>query len=235
MACFMALWAAISTMAGVTRDFKGLLLARFFLGVAEAPFYPGALYILSIFYTRKEIATRMSILFTGNICGTAFSGLIAIGVFKMEGIAGLAGWRWLFILQGVMTFVLAIASAFILPDEPRNTWWLSESERELAHERVAADPVEIRENTSMLAGLREAVTDSRLWVFVLMQHFHMAASNFKNFFPTIVETLGFGRNATLALTCPPYIVSGIVAILWAANSGKHPQHHRPPFSLYSRR
>lgn len=53
-----------------------------------------------------------------------------------------------------------------------------------------------------------------------MQHFHMAASNFKNFFPTIVETMGYGRDTTLALTCPPYIVSGLIAIAYAASSGK---------------
>lgn len=216
----MALWAVVSTLTAICHDFKGLVLTRFFLGVTEAPFYPGALYVLSIFYTKKEIATRISILFTANICGTAFAGLIAIGVFEMSGVAGLAGWRWLFILQGIITFVISIGSAFILPDEPRNTKWLTEEERQLAHDRIAADTVQIRTNTTTWAGLLDACKDPRLWVLVFMQHFHMAASNFKNFFPTIVGTLGFDRNTTLALTCPPYIVSGIVCIAWAANSGK---------------
>ncbi|RSL60116.1 hypothetical protein CEP53_005558 [Fusarium sp. AF-6] len=216
----MALWAVVSTLTAIAKDFKGLLLTRFFLGITEAPFYPGALYMLSIFYTRKEIATRISILFTANICGTAFAGLIAIGVFQMSGVARLSGWRWLFILQGIITFVLSVASAWILPDEPINTRWLSEQERELAHSRVAADTVQIRTNTTTWAGLTDTCRDPRLWVLILMQHFHMAASNFKNFFPTIVGTLGFGRNATLALTCPPYIISGIVCIAWAANSGR---------------
>lgn len=215
----MYLWAVVSTLTGITKDFKSLLLTRFFLGVTEAPFYPGALYMLSIFYTKKEIATRISILFSANICGTAFTGLIAIGVFKMEGIAGLAGWRWLFILQGIITFVISVAAAFILPDEPLNTRWLSPEERRLAHDRVAEDTVQIRENTTTWSGLIEAAKDPSLWVLVLMQHFHMAASNFKNFFPTIVGTLGFDRTVTLALTCPPYIVSGLVAIAWAASSG----------------
>ncbi|KAH7001142.1 major facilitator superfamily domain-containing protein [Ilyonectria destructans] len=216
----MTLWAVVSTLTAVAKDFKGLLLTRFFLGVTEAPFYPGALYILSIFYTRKEIATRISILFTANICGTAFAGLIAIGVFQMGGVAGLSGWRWLFILQGIITFIISILSAWILPDEPINTRWLSEEERKLAHARVAMDTVQIKTNTTTWAGLIEALRDPRLWVLIFMQHFHMAASNFKNFFPTIVGTLGFGRNATLALTCPPYIISGIVCIAWAANSGR---------------
>lgn len=219
MSVAMALWAIVSTMTAVTHDYKGLLLTRFFLGVTEAPFYPGALYMLSIFYTRKEIATRISILFTGNICGTAFSGLIAIGVFKMGGTAGLSGWRWLFIIQGVVTFVLAVISGFILPDEPINTRWLSPEERDLAHRRVGEDTVLLKANTTTFTGLLEALRDPKLWVLVFMQHTHMAASNYKNFFPTIIESLGFGRNATLALTCPPYIIAGVVSIAWAANSG----------------
>lgn len=66
MGTAMALWAIVSTLTAITKDFKGLLLTRLFLGVTEAPFYPGALYMLSLFYTRKEIATRISILFTGK-------------------------------------------------------------------------------------------------------------------------------------------------------------------------
>ncbi|KAJ4203142.1 hypothetical protein NW767_005251 [Fusarium falciforme] len=220
MASFMALWAVVSTLTAIAKDFKGLLLTRFFLGVVEAPFYPGALYMLSMFYNRNEIATRISILFTANICGTAFAGLIAIGVFKMSGIAGLAGWRWLFILQGIITFIVSIVSVFILPDEPQNTRWLSQEERSLAASRIAEDTVRLKANTSTWAGLVEALRDPNLWVLIFVQHLHLAASNFKNFFPTIVETLGFSRNVTLALTCPPYLVSGVISIAWAASSGK---------------
>src|SRR5437667_11550371 len=93
MSVWMAIWAIISALTALARDFKGLLLTRFFLGVAEAPYYPGALYMLSIFYTRKEIATRISILYTGNILATAFAGLIAAGIYSgMSGTAGLKGW-----------------------------------------------------------------------------------------------------------------------------------------------
>lgn len=220
MAGAMAVWAVVSTLTAITHDFKGLLLTRFFLGVTEAPFYPGALYMLSIFYDRQEIATRISILFTANICGTAFAGLIAIGVFEMSGMGGLSGWRWLFIIQGVITFVLAVLSAFVLPNEPHNTWWLTPEEKTMAHNRIAEDTVKLKANTTTWAGLIDALRDKNLWILMFTQHLHMSASNFKNFFPTIVGTLGFNRNITLALTCPPYIISGIISIGWAASSGE---------------
>jgi MFS family permease len=88
-------WAVISVCTAFSKNFVGLLLTRFFLGVVEAPYYPGALFILSQFYTRTEIATRISILYTGNILATAFAGLIALGIFEgLEGRLGYAGWQW---------------------------------------------------------------------------------------------------------------------------------------------
>ena len=173
-----------------------------------------------IFYTRKEVAMRIAILYTANVCGSAFSGLIAVGIFKMDGVAGQTGWRWLFIIQGIVTFVISLMSAFILPDEPLNTKWLSNEERQLAHHRVARETVEGADGTSTWAGLKEACKDYKIWLFLLEGHITFASTNFKNFFPTIVSTLGYSQTATLGLICPPYIIAGIISILWSWNSGE---------------
>lgn len=149
MAGAMAVWAIISGLTAVSHNYIGLLMTRFFLGISEAPYYPGALYLLSIFYTRKEIATRISILYTGNILATAFAGLIAAGIFAgMDDVAGLAGWQWLFIIQGAVTFVIAVAAAFVLPDDPLKTRWLTPEERQLANDRIVADTVGAKHQTT---------------------------------------------------------------------------------------
>jgi len=175
--------------------------------------------LVSIFYTRKEIATRISILYSGNILASSFAGLIALGVFKLDGARGLSGWRWLFIIQGVATFVIAVAACFVLPDEPMTTWWLNQEERQMAYDRVARDTVGHSADVSLFAGLKEAVCDPKVWVFVYMQHLHIATNGFKNFMPTIVDTLGFSMSTTLILTCPPYLIAGILSICWATSSG----------------
>jgi MFS family permease len=178
----MMLWAVVSALTAVTKDFVGLLLVRFFLGLTEAPYYPGAVYILSIFYNRKEVATRIAILYTGNILATAFAGLIAAGVFHgMDGSMGLAGWKWLFILQGVVTFVIAVVGYFVLPDFPSTTRWLTPEERELAHNRMELDTVGNKGTTSTMNGLKQAVRDPMVWIFAMMAHMHLAANGFKNF------------------------------------------------------
>lgn len=223
MATFMVLWAIASTLTGISRNFTDLAITRFFIGVLEAPFYPGALYMLSLFYTKKELATRISVLFTGNVCGTAFAGLIAIGVFKLDGRAGLEGWRWLFIIQGLLTFMVALLSLFVLPDEPLRTKWLDEHQRQLAHSRVQEQVVELKDDAGPWVGLKDAITDYKVWLLVLMEHLNMASVNYKNFFPTVVGTLGFNRTITLALTCPPYLIAACITIATSWSSGKLPQ------------
>ncbi|KFA71108.1 hypothetical protein S40288_04492 [Stachybotrys chartarum IBT 40288] len=90
LSCCMIAWAAVSGATASVHNYKGLVACRFFLGFVEAPFYPGALYLLSIYYTRKELATRISILYTGQVVSTGCSGLIAAATFST-----LDGTRWL--------------------------------------------------------------------------------------------------------------------------------------------
>ncbi|KAK8912511.1 MFS transporter prlL [Metarhizium anisopliae] len=215
MALSMMLWAIVSAMTALASNYIGLVLIRFFLGLTEAPFYPGAIYLLSIFYNRKEVATRIAILYTGNILATAFAGLIAAGVFHgMDGLAGIAGWKWLFILQGIVTFLVACIGYFCLPDFPSTTRWLNEEERRLAHERIELDTVANQGSTDTLKGLKQALADPLVWVFSFMAHMHLAANGFKNF------TLGLSRTLTLVLTCPPYLIAGAVTIAVSWSSGK---------------
>ncbi|KAL2872994.1 hypothetical protein SGCOL_011869 [Colletotrichum sp. CLE4] len=190
--------------------------------MAEAPFYPGALYMLSMFYTRKEIATRMAIFYTGNMLASAFSGLIAPGIFAgLDGKHELAGWQWLFIIQGAVSIGVALAAFYFLPDAPLQTRWLSHEQRQMAHQRIFDDTTDRREGgTSVWKGLREACTDWRTWLFCLMDNLHLSANGFKNFLPSVVETLNYNTTITLVLTCPPYILAGIMSIVVSHSSGR---------------
>lgn len=221
MGICMLIWAVVSACTAVTHNYTGLVLVRFFLGVAEAPYYPGALYLLSLFYTRKEIATRISILYSGNILATSFSGLIAAATFEtLDNVHGLAGWRWLFIIEGSVTAGVAILSMYLLPDKPLTTRWLTPLERDLAHDRIIRDTVGISRDKGARAGFSQAIRDPRLYLLCFMQNMHLSACSFNNFFPTVVGSLGFNDTITLVLTCPPYLVSGFVGIMVGISSGK---------------
>jgi MFS family permease len=90
----MAVWGAISAIMASVQNFAGLLVARIFIGIVEAIFFPGALYFMSLFYNKKQYALRTAILYSGSQLGNAFGGLFAIGILRLDGAHGLAGWRW---------------------------------------------------------------------------------------------------------------------------------------------
>lgn len=110
---------------------------------------------------------------------------------------------------------------FTLPDAPLKTRWLTPEQRQLAHNRIVKDTTGRREGTSVWTGLKEAASDWRTWMFCLMDNLHLSANGFKNFLPTVIDTLGYNTTATLALTAPPYIFSGFVSIAVSWSSGRY--------------
>ncbi len=79
---------------GIVKSFGGLVAARFCLGIAEAGFFPAATFLLTLWYRRFELQSRMVMFYAGSCMAGAFSGLLAFGISYMDGVAGLAGWRW---------------------------------------------------------------------------------------------------------------------------------------------
>ncbi|KAJ6012643.1 hypothetical protein N7522_002998 [Penicillium canescens] len=210
----MAIWGLLSALAGVVHNAGGLYAVRFLLGFVEAAFYPGALFLISSWYTRKELGYRSAILFSGSQVGSAFSGLIAAGIQSgLDGARGMESWRWIFIIEGSITVFFALVAFFVLPDYPSNTRWLSSKERAVAEWRLIRDAGQVDEdNEGWSYGFSRAFTDWRLYVFALIFLCIQVASATSNFFPSVVETLGYNHVDTLLLTVPPYMVSLVVTV-----------------------
>jgi MFS family permease len=86
------------TLMGLVQSYKGLLVARFFLGVTESGLFPGVAYYITMWYCRHEAQLRQALFFSAASIAGAFSGLLAYGIAHMDGVGNLAGWRWIFIL-----------------------------------------------------------------------------------------------------------------------------------------
>ena len=100
----MLVWGTISAATAACKSFGGLLACRFVLGFVEAAYFPGCLYLLLSWYTRKELTKRTAFLYSGSVLSGAFSGLIAAGITKnLGGKMNIAAWQWLFIIEGVIT------------------------------------------------------------------------------------------------------------------------------------
>ncbi|KAK9437212.1 MFS transporter prlL [Metarhizium brunneum] len=221
LASAIVLWGVVSTCNAAAGSFVHLIVIRFFLGFAEAPFFPGAIFLMSSWYTRAELTRRVAWLYTGNSLANMFGGLISFGVLRdLNGVHGIAGWRWLFIVEGVATIGVGIMSAFILPDYPQTTRWLSDEERAFASWRLLADINEMDDgkSTTVWQGLKLALKDYRLYLFILLAHMSLLSQTFQYFFPSIVQTLGYDPLITLLLTVPAWFATFLVSITvnWTA-------------------
>lgn len=93
-------WGIVSTLMGIVHNFGGLIACRLLLGLFEGGLFPGLTVYLTLFYTKKELALRIGYLFVSSALAGACGGLLAYGIGFMDGVAGLSGWRWIFILEG---------------------------------------------------------------------------------------------------------------------------------------
>ena len=117
----------------------------------------------------------------------------------------------MFILEGIITVIIAFASFFILPNFPRTTTWLTEEERQLAtyrlQEDIGEDDWTSAESQTFFHGLKLALMDIKTWVLTILLLSIVSSASVTNFFPTVVKTLGYGNIHTLLLTAPPYVLA----------------------------
>ena len=133
------MFGILLTLHGVVSSYAGLVVLRVLMGIFEAGIYPASYYLMSMWYKRREAQKRFSFFFAGCSLAGAFGGLIASGIGHIDGVGGYRAWRWIFILEGLMTVVIAVVSFFTVSDFPELAKWLSDDERKLVVQRLAAD------------------------------------------------------------------------------------------------
>ncbi|TVY91249.1 MFS transporter [Lachnellula willkommii] len=201
-------WGTISTCAAATHNFAGIFVVRFLLGFAESPFFAGALLLVSSWYKPSEIAPRVALMYCGNTVANGFGGLLAAGILDgLDGARGIEGWRWLFIIEGAGTVLIGILAFLLMPDFPDSPGnkWLTEQERRFAVYRIAST-VNGEEDSvgGIKQGLKDTVTDVKVWMLCFIQICLLSSQTWTYFFPSIVKTLGYSRTISLLLTAPVY-------------------------------
>ena len=225
----MAAWGVVSACMAAVHSYPGLLLARFFIGFVEAVFFPGALYYLSLFYNRQQYALRAAILYSGSQLGNAFGGLFAIAILQLDGAHGIAGWRWLFIVEGALTVGIALIFACILPNSPRGVRGLTETEKDWQQWNYEKDQGQSDDGKEIGPGkgFKLALIDPKMWLMLVCLYAIYISAAVTNFFPSVVETLGYSRNATYGLTAPPFCLCVILMMLngWLSDKRRNRYWH----------
>ena len=135
----MVVWAALTMVTASVHSPQAIMAIRFFQGIAESTTFVGTHYILGSWYTERELGKRSGIFTASGLAGTMIGGFIQSGIYTtMDGRHGLRGWRWLFIIDGLITLPVALYGLLLFPDTPTTTTacYLSPSERALAVSRL---------------------------------------------------------------------------------------------------
>ncbi|KAK7413573.1 hypothetical protein QQX98_007582 [Neonectria punicea] len=227
----MVAWGTVMTLMGIVQNYHGLLVARIFLGLTEAGLFPGVAYYLTMWYCRHEIQFRQALFFSAASIAGAFSGLLAFAIAKMNGVGGLEGWRWIFILEGIVTVLVAILAFFVLHDFPETATFLTEEERAFVVYRLkyqAQGRGEGREEVQVAEAdefkwkyVWSAFKDWQIWVNIFVYWGIVCPLyGISLFLPTIIRNLGHTSSTSQLMTVPIYITAAILAVVVAYTSDR---------------
>ncbi len=180
---------------------------------------------------RSEAQRRYSFFFSSTTLAGAFGGLLASAIGKMDGLRGYKGWRWIFILEGVLTCVVAFAFFFLIPSFPEDAKWLSTEEREYVKARLQADQGRsAAERKITVRDVGRVFKDFKVILGGLM-YFGMIvpAYGYAFFAPTIISTYGYSRIQTQLHSVPPWACAFAFAMIIAFASDF--TRHRFVFTL----
>lgn len=136
MTALCVVWSLTTIFSGFVTSIGGMYAARLVLGACEGGLFPGLNLYLTMVYKREEQARRVSYLFVCTAVSGAFGGLLAYVILKMDGVGGYAGWRWVYIIEGLFSVVVAVIVWFGLPNDPGNAYFLNDREKYLMRIRA---------------------------------------------------------------------------------------------------
>ncbi|KAG7579940.1 hypothetical protein FFLO_00148 [Filobasidium floriforme] len=209
----MLAWGGVMIGMGFVDSFSHLLVTRVFLGITEAGLFPGVSFFLTQWYRRYEINFRIALFFSAATAAGAFGGLLARLINEMDGVNGYEGWRWIFILEGIATVIVAVASFWMLYDYPDTAKFLTEDERAFIVERLKLD----NDGCSQAYKnkfIKDAFLDWKVWVFAVMfQGSLMPVYAFALFSPTLTANLGYTAAKAQLMSVPPYCVAAVTTVV----------------------
>ncbi|KAG0226733.1 hypothetical protein BGW42_003457, partial [Actinomortierella wolfii] len=214
-------WGAVMTAMAACKNYKHLYVSRFFLGLAEAGLLPGVIYMISVWYTRREIAFRNGLFFSMASFAGAFSGILAFLISKMDGTAGLRGWQWIFIIEGGITILLGPLAFFGLPTSPATAYFLTPEERELTVARLRHDAGPAKEEHFSWKQFLLAVTDWQTYMFI-SGYFLGSAPLYalSLFLPAIIHDFHFSTAQTNLMTVPAFFCAALCCLTCAWSSDR---------------
>jgi ACS family tartrate transporter-like MFS transporter len=219
LAAIMIVWGLISASMMFIGDATSFYVLRFALGVAEAGFFPGIILFLTWWFPERERTRTIALFLTALSAAYVAGGPLSGGLLELDGFAGLDGWQWLFLVEGLPAVALGFVTLRYLDDRPAEADWLEPEERAFLTAEVERER-ELREALGG-QGLRDALRSGRVWLLGLIYFLLIAAALGLTFFvPDLVQDrTGFTDFEVGVLAAVPYGFATVAMVLVARRNG----------------
>ncbi|KAF2648630.1 high-affinity nicotinic acid transporter-like protein [Lophiostoma macrostomum CBS 122681] len=223
-------WGIVCLCTGFVQSFGGLVTTRIFLGFFEGCLFPSMTLFLCNWYTREELGIRVAYLFIASALSGAFGGLIAWGILYMDGVNGWSGWRWLYVLEGILTVLWAFGTIWLVPKSYETAYFLNDAEKAIMRQR--AERSEAYSGGSghySKADIKEAAKDVKSWLHGCIQIAVVTILyGFGTFLPIIIKD-GFHYSTVQAqyLVIPVNLWGAVVYAIGAYLSDRYTTRFLP--------
>ncbi|HKV49520.1 MAG TPA: MFS transporter [Candidatus Acidoferrales bacterium] len=231
IAGIMATWGVIAAGMGFLQTPRQFIVLRVLLGLAEAGFFPGIIFVLSIWIPRRYLARTIATFYLGVPISQAIGAPLSTGLMELGAHIGVPGWRLMYVCEGLPAIVLGIACLFYLTDTPAKARWLPDDERDWLVKTLAAEERENRrsQGPELTKGQQvwRALKNPTVLGLALIYFGITSGSNSMNYiFPSVLQSFRrtFGMNISLIsnglITAIPYAVAAVVMLFWTRRSDR---------------
>jgi MFS transporter, ACS family, tartrate transporter len=220
IARIMIVWGLISSAMMFVKTPTGFYVMRFMLGVAEAGFFPGIILYMTYWFRAQDRARTVALFSTAGTLAGFFNSPISGKLLQLDGVLGLAGWQWLFLIEGIPAVAVGLVVLVVLPDKPQKARWLSDTEREWIRSELARD--EEQAGPGQQHQLREVFASGRVWLLCVIYFLlNVGAYGFEMWLPQIIRGFsGFSEFRIGLVNAIPYLAATICMVLVGRHSDR---------------
>jgi ACS family tartrate transporter-like MFS transporter len=213
----MVVWGVIASAMMFVHTPTAFYVMRFLLGAAEAGFFPGIILYLTYWYRAKDRARTVALFATAGTLAGFVNSPISGQLLQLDGTLRLAGWQWLFLIEGIPAVVVGVIVLFVLPDKPEHARWLSAKQKEWI--RVELEQERVRLGTQQRHRLGDVFTSGRIWMLCLLYLLlNIAGYGFEMWLPQIIKGFSGLSDVQIGfLNAIPYLAATVSMVL----AGRH--------------
>ncbi|CAF1100666.1 unnamed protein product [Adineta steineri] len=223
----MLAWGGITIGMAFVKNAQALLPLRFFLGIAQAGYFPSIIIYISLWYRKRDHTMRIGIIYSAAIISEALSSIMAYGFSKMNNVGSLQGWQWMFLFEGLPMIPLGIITGLFLSNIPDTVQWLNIAEKHLLTNILRNDTI-ITNNPDAHVSWKQILhvfTDRHIYLYALISMGNLGIIKYlSTSLPSIVQDMGTSSENVHLMTAPPYAFAFFACLLVNYSASRNNEH-----------